>query len=123
MSHAPKPPPELEEAGRKLWGGVLDDAPEHAILDARTLSILGTACAQADQNAALENALKEDGLTVRGAAGQSRLNAAATELRQGRLALAKLLDQVRLDRIQRSPEEGFNDNPLPAWLRPDEEHR
>jgi hypothetical protein len=121
MSHPPKPPPELDRAGKKLWAGVLDDAPEHAILDARALSILATACAQADQNASLENALKEDGLTVRGAAGQSRLNAAATELRQGRLALAKLLDQVCLDRVQRPPEPEFNDDPLPSWLRPDEE--
>ena len=80
-----------------------------------------TACAQADQNASLENALKEDGLTVRGAAGQSRLNAAATELRQGRLALAKLLDQACLERVQRPPEPEFNDDPLPAWLRPEEE--
>ena len=86
MSHAPNPPPELGEVGRELWGGVLDYAPEHAILDARTLSILATACAQADQNAELESTLKRHGLTVRGAAGQWRLNAAATELRQGGLA-------------------------------------
>ena len=121
MSDRPAPPPGLEKVGRTLWADVLDDAPEHATLDARTRSILATACAQADQNASLENALKEDGLTVRGAAGQSRLNAAATELRQGRLALAKLLDQACLERVQRPPEPEFNDDPLPAWLRPDEE--
>jgi hypothetical protein len=83
---------------------------------------LATACSQADQNAALGHALREDGLTVRGAAGQWRLNAAATELPQGRLALARLLEQVCLDRVQRPPEPEFNDDPLPSWLRPDEEY-
>jgi hypothetical protein len=35
-------------------GGVLDDASEHVVLDTRTLSILASACAQADPNADLE---------------------------------------------------------------------
>ena len=51
----------------------------------------------------LEEALRRDGVTIRGASGRWRLNAAATELRQGRLALAKLLEQVCLDRV-RAPE-------------------
>ena len=34
--------------------GVLDDASEHVVLDTRTLSILASACAQADPNADLE---------------------------------------------------------------------
>ena len=57
---------------------------------------------------------------MRGAAGQWRLNAAATELRQGRLALARLLEHVCIEVVQRPPDPEFNDDPLPAWLRPDE---
>lgn len=114
VSDRPAPPPGLEKVGRTLWADVLDDAPEHATLDARTRSILATACSQADQNAALEQALKDEGLTIRGAAGQWRLNAAATEARQGRLALARLLEQVCLDRVQRPSD--YDVASLPAWL-------
>jgi hypothetical protein len=119
VSGRPAPPPGLKKVEEKLWADVLDNAPEHAILDARTLSVLATACAQADLNSELEATLKEDGFTVRGAAGQWHLNAAATELRQGRLALARLLEQVCLDRVQRPPEPEFNDDPLPSWLLDD----
>jgi hypothetical protein len=46
--------------------------------------------------AALEAAVKRDGMTVLGSAGQSRLNPAVTELRQARLALARLLGELSL---------------------------
>lgn len=65
-------------------------------LDARELLILESACRQADSNAALEAALAEDGVTVKGSMGQRRLNAAVTELRQGRLALERLLASLAL---------------------------
>ena len=110
MKNRPDPPPELDRTGRTLWESILSDAPDDLALDARERSILATACAQADLNAALETQLNDDGLTVRGASGQWRLNAAATELRQGRLALAKLLEQVCLDRVQRPADE------LPDWF-------
>ena len=113
MNSRPKPPPTLQKTGKKLWAAVLADAPEHIVLDARDRSILAAACAQGDLNADLEEALREAGLTIRGAAGQWRMNAAATELRQGRLALAKLLGQVRLDRAQ-APVEEDEDWP-PSW--------
>ena len=114
MNSRPKPPPPLQTAGKKLWGAILADAPENVILDGRERSILATACAQAGQNAALAEALNNEGLTVVGAAGQRRLSAAATELRQGRLALAKLLGQVCLDRVHApKPEDDF----FPDWLR------
>jgi hypothetical protein len=41
-------------------------------------------------------AIAEDGLIVAGSAGQRRLNAAATELRQGRVAVGKLLGEIAL---------------------------
>jgi uncharacterized protein with von Willebrand factor type A (vWA) domain len=90
--------------------------PDDIALDARERSLLANACAQADLNAALEAQLNDDGLTVRGASGQWRLNAAATELRQGRLALAKLLWEVCLDRVQRPAED---DELFPDWLTAD----
>ena len=116
MKNAPEPPPDLDEAGKKLWRDVLADAPDDLALDARERSLLGNACGQADTNAALEEQLNADGLTVRGASGQWRLNAAATELRQGRLALAKLLGEVCLDRVQRPVED---DELFPDWLTAD----
>lgn len=43
---------------------------------------------------ALERAVAADGVMIDGAAGQRRLNAAVTELRQGRIALARLLGEL-----------------------------
>ncbi len=64
------------------------------------LVLLDSACAQADMIARLE-ALLADDLTTRGAAGQVRLSAAVTELRQSRLALSRLLTDLALP-----PDEG-----------------
>ena len=66
---------DASEAGRKLSGAILADAPQNVILDGRERSVLATACAQADQNAALAETLNKEGVTVLGAAGQGRLNA------------------------------------------------
>jgi len=41
------------------------------------------------------------------------LNSAVTELSQGRLAFARLLEDVRFERVQAPPE----DDLFPAWLR------
>jgi hypothetical protein len=90
----PKPPEGLQGAGKNLWEEVLEGLPERHYLPPSQLHILRAAAAQADTNAALEETLTSEGITVRGASGQWRLNAAATELRQGRLALAKLLFHV-----------------------------
>jgi len=102
----PRPPARLNSAGKSLWRSILADLPEHLELDARELATLATACAQADTNAALERTLKRDGLTVAGARGQPRLNAAVGELRQGRLALGRLLAAVDLGTGQ-----GFSETP------------
>ena len=101
-----KPPKGLDSEGRALWRSILRDVPDHLELDARELTVLGAACHQADQNAALATAIQRDGLTVTGAAGQRRLNACVTELRQGRTALARLLEAVDLGTAQ-----GFSEAP------------
>lgn len=69
--------------------------------DERELAILDLARRQADDIAALEAVLAEQGPTVAGSMGQQRLNPAFAELRQQRLALGKLLESIRL------PDEGM----------------
>ena len=63
-------------------------------VDERELAILTLACRQADTVASLEAAVKRDGVMIPGAKGQRRLNATVTELRNGRLALTKLLGEL-----------------------------
>lgn len=64
--------------------------------DVAELAQLELACAQADDVAALEVLLASDGLVVPGSSGQPRLSAVVSELRQSRLALAKLLGAIAL---------------------------
>ncbi len=106
MSLRPEPPRSLNSAGKALWGAILGDLPAHLELDARELSVLATACGQADLNAALEAVIKRDGVVAKGASGQRRINSAAVELRQGRTALARLLEQIDL-----GAEHGFSEAP------------
>lgn len=89
-------PAGLREAGRLVWRRILADLSEEWELDARELLILEAAARQADLNRSLEEALDADGVIVAGSAGQSRLNAACTELRQGRVALERLLSSLAL---------------------------
>lgn len=87
-----KAPPNLGAAGKALWKSI---AGEYE-LSGVELAVLASACRQADDVALLEKLLRADGLIVSGSQGQPRLNAAITELRQGRLATAKLLAELRL---------------------------
>ena len=64
--------------------------------DQRELAILEAAARQGDDNAALQRAIKRDGATVTGSIGQRKLNPAMAELRQGRLALSRLLGELSL---------------------------
>lgn len=76
--------------------------PEGAEWDEREQALLNLASCQADDIAALEKLLVEQGATVRGSTGQSRLNPVFAELRQQRLALARILAEVKL------PDEGMD---------------
>lgn len=93
---AERAPKGLAAAGRRLWHAIVGDLPDGWELDARELVILEAAARQADSNAALERAITEAGVTVEGSQGQPRLNAMVTELRQGRIALEKLLSSLAL---------------------------
>lgn len=88
----PKAPGRLAAPGRSLWRRITGDYE----LDARELVVLEAACRQADDIFRLEKLLDDQGMTVIGSQGQARLNPAFTELRQGRLALSKLLDALAL---------------------------
>ena len=88
----PRAPSGLGTSGRALWRRLVGsyEFVEHE------LALLEVACRQADDVAALEELIAADGLIVAGSSGQPRLNAAVTEVRQGRLALGKLLGQLAL---------------------------
>ena len=90
MTSKPKPPTGLGPAGRKLW----NDLAGAFDLEDHELPMLAAAARQADDISALEKAIARDGVTVEGSAGQPRLNGAVSEVRQGRLALAKILGSV-----------------------------
>lgn len=105
-SRTHRAPSKLGPAGRALWRNVTADFD----FGASELAVLAAACRQADDVALLEAAIVADGVTVTGSQGQPRLNAALTEVRQGRLALAKLLGALAL------PDED-DDRPMTASQR------
>lgn len=91
-SAKPRIPAGLSEPGSDLWRRLVakyDFTPGE-------LPIVAAACRQADDNAALEDLIERGGMITVGSTGQPRLSAAVTEVRQGRLALAKLLGQLAL---------------------------
>jgi len=101
----PRIPSGLGPSGRALWRKLtvaFDFEPGEA-------AILETAARQADDVAALEALIAEQGLTVVGSQGQPRLNAAVPECRQSRLALARMLGMLGM------PDE--EDRPMSAASR------
>lgn len=85
------PPSDLGDGGRALWDAVIGTYT----LAAHEAVMLASACRHADMVARLEDLLA-DGLVTMGSAGQPRLSAAVTELRQSRLALSRLLSDLAL---------------------------
>jgi hypothetical protein len=88
----PRAPAGLARAGAALWRSILSDFE----LDKRELAILEQACRQADDIAGLDALIVDEGRMITGSRGQTRLAGAVTEVRQGRLALGKLLAQIAL---------------------------
>ena len=86
----PSPPSDLGAAGSTLW----QQMTAAYQLEESENPLLVAACRQADDIARLEEAIDRDGCMVEGSAGQPRLNAAITEVRQGRIALQKLLGAI-----------------------------
>jgi hypothetical protein len=92
----PAPPASLGTAGKRCWKALFSDLPEDWELTAREVELLRNGCRQADLVSELETALSSEGIVVLGAGGQTRMNAVATELRQSRIALARLLGEIEL---------------------------
>ncbi len=92
ISKTPSPPRTLGAAGRDLWRRVFDAFE----LDDHELPGLLLAARQLDDVARLEALLESDGVVTTGSAGQPRLSAVVTELRQARLAASRLLEQLAL---------------------------
>ncbi|MFG1755931.1 P27 family phage terminase small subunit [Streptosporangium sandarakinum] len=85
-------PADLGEAGSALWDRLTDEL----VFDCWEAEILAAACRQRDDIALLERVIASEGVITTGSQGQPRLSAVVTEVRQSRLALAKLLAELRL---------------------------
>lgn len=90
-----------QSAGDKLAQDFNGALPDGAEWDERESALLDLARRQADDVATLEAQLVIEGTSVVGSTGQARLNPIFAELRQQRLALSKILADVRL------PDEGL----------------
>jgi hypothetical protein len=75
--------------------------PEGVEWDERELAMLMLAQSQANDIQALEGVLEDQGAVIIGSTGQQRLNPVFAELRQQRLALSKILAEIKL------PDEGL----------------
>ena len=79
-------------AGEALVASIIQGLPPGVELDERETALLDVAARQADDIARLEAEIAERGVRVPGSrAGHEILNPAISEVRQGRLALGKLL--------------------------------
>lgn len=83
----PTPPTKLGPAGRGLWNRITRVLE----LDPAEVTLLTLACRQADDVARLEKALAEGAAMVAGSTGQTRLSPLFAEIRNGRLAILRLL--------------------------------
>jgi hypothetical protein len=98
-----KPPRGLGASGRALWRTVIADVPGDWELDPRDLAVLEAACRQANDVAELEAAVSRRWRDGGGRGGPAKVEWSGDELRQARLALARLLGQVDLPDEQRLP--------------------
>lgn len=87
-------PEGLGDAGASLWRQVLAAVPAGFALDRRDEAILALAARQADDLAALETVIDEEGTSSIGSAGQRVVHPAVLEARQSRQAIGRLLAQL-----------------------------
>ena len=86
--------PTFKAAGRALWDSMFKALPPDWEFDPREVASIEAAARQMDLNSDLEVALAITGVSVTGSRGQPVVNPIAAELRQGRLAVARLLGEV-----------------------------
>ena len=93
----PRPPTGLQRPGRALWRAVLVDFE----LDEHETAILLEACRTADSLAGLQALLDAEGLLSESSQGV-RVHPALVELRQQRIAFARLLTALRIPSGERA---------------------
>lgn len=97
-NQAPRAPKALDSAGRALWRAIVGQVSgDGLVLDARELSALAAACAEADMLATLEEALADQPRTVKGAQGQLVAHPLIGEARRSRQTVASLLKSIGLE--------------------------
>ena len=99
----PAAPDGLDEAGRDLWTRMVDDLDDDLELDARGLADLEAACRLQDDAAQLQTLIEKHGRVAR-KNGRVYLNPAVSELRQARIAVARLLGGLGLGDNPAQPE-------------------
>ncbi|MGV0790492.1 P27 family phage terminase small subunit [Mycolicibacterium sp. XJ1819] len=92
MADKPRMPGGLGSGGRKLWREIVDQFG----FDPAEVQVLVELCRQIDLVDALAAAVKADGVMIPSSSGGTKLNPAVAELRQGRLAVARLAAALRL---------------------------
>jgi hypothetical protein len=95
----PAPTPSgLKSDGRNLWREIITQVAEDGCkLDARELTWLRLACAEADQLARVEAQLADAELVVKGSMGQPVANSLLSEATRCRQVIAALLARLSLD--------------------------
>src|SRR5215211_2823845 len=86
----------LGDRGKALWRSTMAGLPKGWELDERETQILTLAVRQADDLRRLEIAIRRDGAMVPGSQGQPVLNPAIGEARLARLAITRLLGELKL---------------------------
>lgn len=87
---------ELGPSGRALVGALAAELGDEHEYDARESELIDLAARLADRLAALEDMIAADGLRLVSATGVVKVHPAASEHRQTAIALAKVLDTVKL---------------------------
>ena len=90
-ANVPNPPAGLKRSGRALWRSVLTDYE----LDEHETTILKEACRTVDSLDALQTILDNEGALAESPQGK-RVHPALPELRQQRIALARLIVALRI---------------------------
>lgn len=86
-------PMDLDERGAAFWRSVVD---VYELSEAESALLL-ECCRLLDETELLAAAVRAEGVTVEGSAGQPRAHPALAELRQLRIALSRLLAQLDLE--------------------------
>jgi hypothetical protein len=91
--------PSFGAAGKALWTKL------HAVyvFEPKELIVLEMCCRQADNIAELDREIKKSGVIATGYSGQERISQCVIEVRQARIALARLLGELALPSVDSKP--------------------